>query len=237
MEKKTPILLPIRSVIFLLIFVIGAAIVGRTVDGISSWWSIAATAVNILTLGLLILIAKRWGQTYFEMINLHRGTPRKEMIVAVLVSLAVGYGGMNLAGLIFYGKLPYYPSGIVEPIPLVPAVINLFLLPVTTALAEDGLYLGYGVNGIRNKYAAVILPAFFYALQHCFIPTVFDAKYMVYRFVSFLPLTVVFCICYRKKRNPLPIMIAHTILDLATAVIILVTSADPGIYDKWMAAM
>lgn len=36
------------------------------------------------------------------------------------------------------------------------AVINVLLLPVTTALAEDGLYLGCGVNGIENKFGAII---------------------------------------------------------------------------------
>ena len=36
------------------------------------------------------------------------------------------------------------------------AVINVLLLPVTTALAEDGLYLRCGVNGIENKFSAII---------------------------------------------------------------------------------
>ena len=234
---KKPFLLPVRSVIFLLLFTVGAVIAGKEVTEISSWWSPAATAVNIITLGLLIVCAKRRGQTYPEMVNLHRGTPGKELIILVLISLAVGSGGMNLAGLICYGKLPYYPGAIVEPIPLAAAVINMLLLPLTTALAEDGLYLGYGVNSIRNDKAAVIVPAFFYTLQHCFIPFVPEAKFIIYRFISFLPLTVIFCIYYRKKRDPLPIMIAHFLLDAATASIILVTSADPSIYEKWMAAV
>ena len=233
---KKPLLLPVRSVIFLLVFTVGAAIAGRQVSEISCWWSIAATAVNILTLGILLVCARRSGQTYIEMVNLRRGTPRKELIVIVLISLALGSGGMNLAGLICYGKMPYYPGAIVEPIPLALAAVNMLLLPLTTALAEDGLYLGCGVNSIKNDKAAVIVPAFFYTLQHCFIPLVPDVRFIVYRFISFLPLTVVFCIYYRKKRDPLPVMIAHTLLDLATASIILVTSADPSLYDKWMAA-
>ena len=234
---KKPFLLPVRSVLFLLIFIVGAAVVGKQVSEISSWWSIAATAVNIVTILLLLVYARRRGQTYLEMVNLRRGTPKKELIIMVVISLAVASGGMNLAGLICYGKMPYYPGAIVEPIPLWLAVINMLLLPVTTALAEDGLYLGYGVNGIKNDKAAVIVPAFFYTLQHCFIPLVPEARFIIYRFISFLPLTVIFCIYYRRKRNPLPVMIAHTLLDLATASIILVTSADPSIYEKWMSAI
>ena len=111
-------------------------------------------------------------------------------------------------------------------------MLNIIILPVSTALAEDGLYLGGGVSRIENKYLSVIVPAFFYALQHCFIPVIFDARYMLYRFISFLPLTVIFCIFYQKKKDPLPVMIAHAILDLATVMSILSTSVIPGVYDQ-----
>ena len=97
---KKSVLLPVRSVLFLLIFIVGAAVVGKQVSEISSWWSIAATAVNILTILLLLVYASRRGQTYLEMVNLRRGTPKKELIIMVVISLAVASGGMNLAGLI-----------------------------------------------------------------------------------------------------------------------------------------
>jgi hypothetical protein len=54
---------------------------------------------------------------------------------------------------------------------------------------------------------------------------------MIYRFLSFLPLTILLCIIYRKNRNPLPIMIGHAFIDLLTAGQILATSAIPGFYD------
>ena len=120
----------------------------------------------------------------------------------------------------------------IAPIPVVLAVINIPLLPVTTALAEDGLYLGCGVDKIKNKYAAILIPAFFFALQHCFIPTIFEARYILYRFLSFLPLTIWLCWYYHKERDPLPIMIGHAVIDVATVMQIFATSAIPGFYDK-----
>ena len=68
----------------------------------------------------------------------------------------------------------------IAPIPPYLALINIFILPLTTTIAEDGLYLGYGINGFPSKWAAVFVPAFFYALQHSFIPTIFDVKFMTY---------------------------------------------------------
>ncbi|MDE6231738.1 MAG: hypothetical protein K2M60_00110 [Lachnospiraceae bacterium] len=109
---------------------------------------------------------------------------------------------MYLAGYICYGIIPYAAPMMIAPIPVWLAVINIAILPITTAFAEDGLYLGCGVNQIHNKLLAITIPAFFFALQHSFIPTLFDLKYIIYRFISFLPLTLILCWYYYKKRNP-----------------------------------
>ena len=234
-NSKLALLLPFRCVVFILVFVIGAIIVDKKVSDISNWWSIAATAVNIVTILIVVFAAKRSGKGFKQFMGLTKGknTPKK-LILLTLGFTAVGYGGLNLAGLVCYGSImpKVTVEHVVAPIPFALALINLVLLPATISFAEDGLYLGCGVNSFKNKYAAIIVPAFFYAFQHCFIPTMFDAKYMLYRFLSFLPLTVIFCWYYRKKQNPLPMMIAHAVLDYATAMTILITSASSDIYDK-----
>ena len=225
--------LPARCILFLLIFAVGALITGKEFSGISCWWSIVASAVNILTILFLVISAKKGGSSYRGLIAYEKGkTPLKKTILLIIGFIFIGMAGLYGAGYICYGVLPYSPPMTLEPIPLILAILNIAVLPVTTALAEDGLYLGGGVNQIKNKFTAIILPAFFYALQHCFIPPLFDAKYMIYRFISFLPLTVIFCIQYYKKRDPLPIMISHAILDLATAMTIVATSADHSLYEN-----
>ncbi|MBR6046256.1 MAG: CPBP family intramembrane metalloprotease [Ruminococcus sp.] len=236
-EKRSllPPLLPSRSILFLLIFLIGSAVTGKELADISNWWSVAATLVNIVTVAAIVLLARKSGQSYKELINYKKGGRSvKKTILLVYGFVCVGMGGMYAAGFMFYGKfMPKVSVDIVAPIPAALAVINLILLPLTVPFAEDGLYLGCGVGKIRNSYAAVIISAFFYALQHCFIPTMFDAKYMLYRFVSFLPAAVLFCVYFRKKKDPFAIMISHAILDLATGVMIMLTSVVPGLYDSW----
>lgn len=218
----------------MLVFVIGAAITGKNVKDISNWWSIVASAVNIVTILIIVLAAKKSGRTYREQLNLKKGldTPKRTIILVILFC-TVGMSGMYISGLICYGSvMPKVTLNVAAPMPLALAIINLIALPATIAFAEDGLYLGLGVNSIKNKYAAIYIPAFFYALQHCFIPTIFDAKYMLYRFLMFLPLTVICCRNYQKNKNPLPIMIAHTILDFATGMLILITSSSAQVYEK-----
>ena len=235
-ERTALVLQPVRSVVFLLIFVIGSLIVNKDVSGISNWWSVVATVVNAATIALLVAAAKKNGMTYRELINYRKGkTKISHILVISVVVLLVGMGVMYLAGFLCYGQFPYLSPMMIEPIPSVLAIINIPLLPVTTALAEDGLYLGAGVNGIKNKYASVLVPAFFFALQHSFIPTLFDLRYIIYRFISFLPLTIILCAYYRKERDPLPIMIGHAIIDLATVMWILATSVIPGFYETMTA--
>ncbi len=231
-NRFLPYLLPLRSVVFLLVFVVGAAVTHKKMDEISHWWSIAASIVNIVTIGILIVIANKEGTRYWDLVHYEKGKTRaKQVIIMVTVVLLVGMGGMFLAGYVCYGVIPYAPPMLLAPIPIWLAGINAIVLPVTTALAEEGLYLGCGVNRIKNKYLAVAAPAFFFALQHSFIPTLLDGKYILYRFLSFLPLTVILCRNYYKKRNPLPIIIGHAIIDMATVMQILATSLIPGLYE------
>lgn len=234
-KKALPYLLPVRSVVFLLIFMAGSQIVDKPLSGISNWWSIAATLVNILTVLLLVYAAKKAGLTYCQLINYQKGATKAGQVAAMtLLILLIGMGGMYLAGFLCYGVIPYAAPMMIAPIPKLLAVLNVLLLPVSTAFAEDGLYLGCGVNSIENKFCAVIVPAFFFALQHCFIPTLLEPRYVIYRFISFLPCAIFLCWHYYKKRNPLPIMIGHAVIDVATVMQILATSMIPGFYEMML---
>ena len=160
-KKILPALLPFRCIVFILVFVLGAKLVNKELDEISYWWSIVASVVNIVTIALLCFVAKKQGTNYSGLINLKKGnTSVKQVCLISLLIISVGMLGMYLAGFICYGVIPYAAPMMIAPINPVLAVINILVLPVTTALAEDGLYLGGGVNSIKNKYLAIFIPAF-----------------------------------------------------------------------------
>lgn len=234
-KENLKYLLPIRSIMFIIIFVVGSYITKKSLNDITNWWSLVATIVNVITILILLFVTKRIGSSYKELINYEKGkTKIKEVIIITLIVLVFASVGMNVAGLICYKVIPYMAPMMAAPVPLMLAIINFILLPLTVAFAEDGLYLGCGVNSFKNKYLAILVPAFFYALQHSFIPVLFDFKFIIYRFLCFLPLTIIFCIYYYKKKNPVPIMIGHAIVEIASVVLILVTSISPEIYQSWL---
>ena len=233
--SKLKYLLPIRSILFILIFVVGSIIVNKEVSDISNWWSIVATIVNIVTILILLLVCKKMNISYKKLINYEKGKSTvKQVAIISFIVLLIGTWGMYLSGFIIYGKFPYAAPMMIAPISLVLAIINFILLPLTVSFAEDGLYLGCGVNSFKNKYLAIFVPAFFYALQHSFIPTLFDTKYIIYRFLSFLPLTIILCWYYQKKKNPVPIMVGHALIEVASVVLILATSISPELYQTML---
>ena len=235
MKNRLYLLLPIRSLMFIAVFIIISLMSGEKLEHLFHWWSVIASIINVLVIGILLFLCKKQKITYGKLIQYEKGTCKWYVAFFIVVSmLMVGMGGMYLAGFICYGVFPYLAPMLIAPIPLILAIVNLFLLPITTTLAEDGLYLGLGVNYIKNKWIAIFVPAFFYAIQHSFIPMLLDGRYIMYRFLSFLPLTLWICYWYYKNRNPLPIMIGHGILNVATAVNILVTSAVPSVYEMMM---
>ena len=235
MKNRLYLLLPIRSLMFVGVFMLLSLMLEEKLENLSQWWSVIASIINILFIGILLFLCKKQKMTYGKLIDYEKGKCKWYVALLIVVSmLIVGMGGMYLAGYICYGVFPYLAPMLVAPIPLILAIVNLFLLPITTTLAEDGLYLGLGVNCIENKWIAIFVPAFFYAIQHSFIPMLLDGRYIMYRFLSFLPLTLWICYWYYKNRNPLPIMIGHGILNVATAVNILVTSAAPSVYEMMM---
>ena len=237
MNYKLPLTLPARFIFFFAVFFIEAAI-GLYDEGTgTSLWSLTVIIVNLLTLADLQIVSAYNDMDLPQLINYKKGqTDRKKAVPLIIGFVLLGMGGMYLAGLLCYGTImPKVSLQLMAPVPLILVLINIIALPITTTLAEDGLYLGCGVGQIENKYAAVIIPALLYAAQHCIIPLIADPVYMLYRFLSFLPLTFLFCIYYRRKKDPVPIMISHFILDLATALGILYTSIVPGGYEQMQA--
>ena len=233
-NKKLILLMPLRSILFILVFLTVSKVTGKDLEDISNIWSVVASIINILFVLALIMITKKQGG-YLKLINYEKGKTRPKQVFAMIgIILLVGMAGMYLAGWICYGVIPYAAPMMIAPIPVALAMINLIVLPVSTALAEDSLYLGCGVRQFENKFAAIIVPAFFFAVQHSFIPTLIDVRYIIYRFISFLPLTVILCMHYHKHKNPLPIMIGHAVIDVATAGQILATSVIPGFYEMML---
>lgn len=130
----------------------------------------SASIVNIVVMLILYFFTKKNKSSFWELIHYQKGKTKAKQIVGISVLvLVVGISGMYMAGYICYGVIPYAAPMMIAPIPVWLAAINIVILPITTAFAEDGLYLGCGVNQIQNKILAVTIPAFIFATNTYFV--------------------------------------------------------------------
>jgi hypothetical protein len=231
--SKTKIItvLLLRIFLFVFSFLSLSLLLNSSLSQVGRWWAIVCSVCNLITLFVIFKLTRSQNITYKQLINYHQyQSSYRAILIGVIVILVIGMGGMFFAGYIVYGEFPYLAKDLIEPLPVWLAILNIFILPLSTTLAEDGLYLGIGVNQLSNRWIGLLIPALLYALQHSFIPLYFDMYYMLYRFLSFLPLTLLICLWYQKNHNPVPIMVGHFIINLATVVQILIMSSNPEIF-------
>jgi len=226
-RNKLYLLLPLRSLLFVASFWAISVFAGKPIEDLSRWWSLFVIIINFVCIAILLTKG-----SYKEFINYENGkTKVKSAVLVVVLTLVIGMGGMYMAGFVCYGKLPYFDVHMVGALPIAVAAICAALLPITTTLAEDGIYLG-SINKADGDFGVTLTSAFFYAAQHSFIPFLPSITFMLYRFISFLPLTLLFCFWYRKIRNPLPFMIGHFIINLSTAAMLVMSAVSPNVFSE-----
>lgn len=218
-KNKYLLLLPLRSIIFIMIFLITALLTKKSVEEISIYWTIIVVICNLLTIGVLLLLCKKEKITYLELIGFKKSKVKTILLIGIVIAIIDAIGAY-LFELLFNDVATSSSEILMHSLPIWLVVVDLILLPITSTIAEEGLYLGVGINKLDNIYLAIL----FYAMQHCFFPMILNYRYFIYRFIVFMPSIIFMCIYYKKKKEILPIMFEHFVVNLVTIVQILLIS-------------
>lgn len=215
-----------RSVLFIGAGAAFAAFGGMTLEQGAAYWPVLCVLVNVITLFGLLGVCAVEKKTFRQLISpKQQKTKAVDVVVISLTMILVGIGGMVACSLLIYGGMPEF---LIQPLPLPWAVASLILLPLTIVFAELPLYFGYACNRLVEldfkPWHAGAYVIFWYALQHSFFPLLPDPKYMLFRFMAFLPLMILIFVLYRRNNNLVPLMVGHGIMDLGTGIQILVIS-------------
>ncbi len=101
-------------------------------------------------------------------------------------------------------------------------------MPISIALVELPTYMGYSLPRMeaitRKRWLPVFLAAFWLALQHSALPLILDVRFMLYRFLSMLPLALCIGLVYQHYRRLGPLMVIHYLLDLQLGVTVFLMS-------------
>jgi uncharacterized protein len=158
-------------------------------------------------------VKMRWGHDLFYGLGL---------IVAAIPLLALG---SYLARVWLFGaaepeKIAPYLMQRHAP-PLWATLYSLVVWWIVQSATEEITYQGYVLPRLEaltgQSWVAVLVVAFWWGVQHCAVPFVFEWRYIAYRSVAFLPLLLVFMVLYLRTRRLAPFILAHWPLDFSVA--------------------
>ena len=187
------------------------------------WWTFSALFTNILSIIFLVYIFRKEGKRYFEVFRFIREGWKKDLVI--FLGLFILSGPISMLPNAWLARLLWDSTEtstlmLFRPLPLW-ALILSFGFPITIAFAELPTYFGTVMprlqQSLKSSWWAMAIPAIFLALQHVTLPLIFDLRFMVWRFLMFLPFAFFVGICLKFRPRLLPyFMIAHGIMDVGT---------------------
>jgi membrane protease YdiL (CAAX protease family) len=195
------------------------------------WWSVYGTLVDIGCLALMAGFLRREGIRLRDLIGGIRLRGGRDIFVGIgWLALALPFFTLaaQLASKWVYGSTqPYLYPGLLagRSLPLWAVIYSLSLWWIVWSPTEEMTYQAYALPRIQalsgRAWVAIVVVAFWWALQHSFIPLILDWRYVAWRFLAFLPGVTVFTLIYIRTRRLLPLIVAHWSLDAFAIVITL----------------
>lgn len=189
-----------------------------------AWLPVYGTLVDAGCLGLLWRFTRREGIRLPDLIGFRRYRFGRDVLLGLVLipfSLLFIFGGVAISSLLVFGSAggPQFS----EPLPLAATLYALTVWPLVWGFTEQMTYNGYVVPRLQvlagGTSAAVAVVAFFWALQHAFMPLTFDPAFMLHRLLSSIPHSVFAILVFLRLRRILPLAIAHWLLDAASVLV------------------
>lgn len=195
------------------------------------YWIHVATITNIISIILLVILFNQEGIKYLSIFHFKKDDRKKDILIFLglaLLSIPLVLAPSLTLSKLLWGNTTYYHQVLFQQIPLYQIYVLLVLFPVTIAFAELATYFGYIMprlkNSMKTKWLALMLPVFFLSIQHCFLPLVFEWRFILLRGLMYLPFALMLGIAINKRPSLLPYLaILHGLLDIMTVMLLLQT--------------
>jgi membrane protease YdiL (CAAX protease family) len=192
------------------------------------WWTVYGTLVDVGCLSLMVKFTRPEGIRLRDLIGrvrLRWGYDIFLGIACFVVFVQVfSLSGILSSKLVFGSSHPSMYPGLLwaRSLPLWGVIYSLSIFLLIWSPTEEMTYNGYVLPRLqvltRRTWVAVLLVCFWWALQHSFIPFILDWKYVVWRFLFFLPGVLVFSLIYLWIRRLPPLIVAHWSMDLMAVI-------------------
>ena len=179
------------------------------------WTNVTIVIVDVITLLVLSRLLARQDRRLRDLLAPSWSGTAWGLLAFII--LQIGFSASAFIGnLIAYQENPP-ASGVMHGVPMWMGWWALLIMPVTIALAEEGLYRGYAAEALESRChrnAALVVIAFFFALQHTAL-TPLTPRAQFARFVTtFLVGILMGCMRWRCRGGLWPLVVAHWGLDV-----------------------
>lgn len=225
---KIYLLLVSRLLVFAF-FQASIAVAFRSWTESEKYWMVTATLTNVVSIYLLITLLKNEEGNYLNIFRIDKGKWKKDVLIfiglALLIIPLALVPGLILSNRL-WGNTTYYHHILFQPISTYLVYFLLFAFPVSIGLAELPTYFGYimprlGAR-VKHKWLVLLLPVLFLSVQHGTLPLVFDIKFVSFRMLMYLPLSLILGIALYKRPSLLPYLaILHSMMDAMAATMLL----------------
>jgi hypothetical protein len=188
------------------------------------WMPVYGTLIDAGCLALLWRLTRREGIGVVDLIGFDRSRVVRDVLLGLALipaGLALILGGVYGIGWLVYGTLT--PPYLFGQLPWPAALYGVFVFPFIWGLTEQMTYNGYLIPRLRvlcrSTSLSVALVAIVWSFQHAVMPLTFDSKFIVFRLFSPLPFSVFQTLLYLRVRRLIPFVIAHALMDGASAFI------------------
>jgi len=216
------------------LFALGFFLTGSSTaweDG-AAWWPMVVTIANLICLAGMVVVSRKEGKNFWDLFRIRRENIKMDLLVLLAAFLIIGPAGFFpnplLAKWLFGGSEPALAL-MLRPLPMWAAYASIVLFPITQGLVELALYFGFVMPRLSQRrfpnLLPVLLPALILGLQHAVIPFLFDARFIAWRGLMFIPfaLTIGVLLHYRPRLLPYAAVV-HVLMDMTFATMLLSTA-------------
>ena len=192
------------------------------------WWNVYGTVVDIGCLIGLRIFTRKESIRIRDLIGpvrLRRGHDIFLGLGLFFLIFPCFIVGSMLAQKLLYGSLDTATSVYLTQLHALPIwafVYSITIWWVISSPTEEAIYQGYALPRLRaltgRTWVAMTVVGFWWAAQHCLLPFVPDSKYLLFRFLEFLPGVFVMMLVYLRMRRLGPLILAHWTMDILGAV-------------------
>ena len=217
-----------RSLLFiafqaLIAFILALAGTTSAWDASIQWWPFTVILTNFVSIFMLIRLFHTEGKRFLDIFRFSRETFKTDLLWLLgssVIGLPIAAAPMNTLAAAIFGDAMTPIHMMFRPLPTWAFVLS-FLFPLTIAFSELPTYFGYVMPRLakllNNGWLAWLLASLFLALQHCFLPFIFDTHFLLWRVGMYLPFALFAGLLLKLRPGLLPyFVVIHALMDIST---------------------